>query len=93
MKANNAKDAKKLTDIPNVGEAVARDLRRIGITAPLQLKGKDGLKLYHKLNKVTSMRHDPCMADVLMAVVDFMNGGAPKPWFAFTSRRKKLLRL
>ena len=93
MKAKIAKDAKNLMDIPNVGEAVARDLRRIGITAPTQLKGKDGLALYHKLNKVTGMRHDPCMADVLMAVVDFMNGGTPKPWFAFTSRRKKLLRL
>lgn len=89
MKAKRALDAVKLEQIPNVGKAVAEDLRAIGITA--QLQGKDGIALYHKLNKVTGVRHDPCMADTLMAAVDFMNGGKAKPWWDFTAKRKRLL--
>ena len=91
MKAKKATEAARLEQIPNVGKAVAQDLRNIGITRPDQLKGKDGLELYKRLNKVTGVRHDPCMADTLMAAVDFMNGGKPKPWWKFTAARKKLL--
>ncbi len=91
MKAKHAADAVKLEQIPNIGKAVAEDLRSIGITKPSQLQGKDGIKLYHKLNKLTGVRHDPCMADTLLAAVDFMNGGKAKPWWEFTARRKKLL--
>lgn len=92
MKAKNASSAKTLEMIPNVGKAVAEDLRNIGITKPEQLKGKDGIALYKKLNKVTGVRHDPCMADTLMAAVDFMNGGKSKPWWKFTPLRKQLLK-
>lgn len=90
-KANKATEAAILEQIPNVGKSVAQDLRKIGIARPDQLKGKDGLKLYRKLNKITGVRHDPCMADTLMAAVDFMNGGKAKPWWKFTSRRKAML--
>lgn len=90
-KAKIAAEATQLEQIPNVGKAVAQDLRDIGITQPQQLVGKDGIKLYHQLNRVTGVRHDPCMADTLMASVDFMNGGIAKPWWKFTSLRKKLL--
>lgn len=92
MKAKKASEAATLEQIPNVGKAVAQDLRNIGITRPDQLKGKDGLDLYHKLNKVTGIRHDPCMADTLMAAVDFMNGGKAKPWWKFTSERKRRMK-
>lgn len=92
MKAKKSSEAATLEQIPNIGKAVAGDLRDIGITRPEQLKGKDGIALYHKLNKATGVRHDPCMADTLMAAVDFMNGGKPKPWWTFTQKRKTLLR-
>lgn len=92
MKAKKASDALQLEHIPNIGKAVAEDLRGIGITKPTQLKGKDGIALYHKLNKMTGVRHDPCMADTFIAAVDFMNGGTAKPWWKFTEKRKKLLR-
>jgi hypothetical protein len=91
MKAKKASEATRLEHIPNVDKAVAQDLRNIGITKPEQLQGKDGIELYHKLNKTTGVRHDPCMADTLMAAVDFMNGGKPKPWWKFTAKRKTLL--
>ncbi|MEZ4846858.1 MAG: helix-hairpin-helix domain-containing protein [Bdellovibrionota bacterium] len=82
--------AEHLEQIPNIGKACAEDLRLMGITKPSQLKGKNGLRLYDQLCRVTGVRHDPCMADTLMAAVDFMNGGKPKPWWAFTSERKKI---
>ena len=63
MKAKQASDARKLEDIPNIGGALAGDLRVISITRPSQLKGKDGLRLYAKLNQVTGARHDPCVAE------------------------------
>ncbi len=91
-KAKRASEAAILEQIPNVGKAVAQDLRNIGITRPDQLKGKDGLKLYHKLNKTTGVRHDPCMADTLMAAVDFMSGGKAKPWWKFTELRKRKMK-
>lgn len=92
MKAKKAVDAHKLEDIPNIGKAVVEDLKLLGITKPKQLIGKNGLKLYARLNKITGVRHDPCMADTFMAAVDFMNGGRPRPWWDFTDERKKLLR-
>lgn len=92
MKAKIASEAQTLEQIPNVGVAVAKDLRIIGISHPSDLIGKDGLELYHLLNEITGLRHDPCMADTFLAAVDFMNGGKAKPWWEFTSKRKGLLR-
>ena len=92
MKTQHAKDAVRLEDIPNIGKFLADDLRSIGIVHPQDLKGKDGIKLYKKLNQVTGSRHDPCVADTFLAAVDFINGGSAKPWWAFTAKRKKLLK-
>ncbi len=63
MKAKKAAEAKRLEDIPNIGKSIANDLRGIGIKTPTQLKGNDGLELYHKLNKTTGVRYDPCVAN------------------------------
>jgi len=57
-KATAAWHAKTLTDIPNIGPAMARDLSLLGITRPAHLVGKDPLHLYHKLNEVTGVRQD-----------------------------------
>ena len=92
MKARHAKEAIHLEDIPNIGQSLAEDLRMIGIFDPQDLKGKDGLTLYHRLNQITGARHDPCVADTFLAAVDFINGGSAKPWWAFTAKRKKLLK-
>ena len=92
-KAKNASEAQFLEQIPNIGKAVAEDLRILKVTHPHQLKGQDGLELYRRLNHVTGIHHDPCMADTLMAAVDFMNGGMPKPWWHFTEKRKQLLKI
>ncbi|MCL4152334.1 UNVERIFIED_CONTAM: hypothetical protein GTU68_040309 [Idotea baltica] len=33
--------------------------------------------------------HDPCVLDVLIAAVDYMNGNPPQKWWAYTAERKK----
>ncbi len=87
-KAARAAAARELTDIPNIGPALARDLRAVGIEKPAQLKRRNAFNLYQQLNAATGQRHDPCVLDTFMAAVDFMNGNPPAPWWAFTSERK-----
>lgn len=91
MKAKTASQATKFEHIPNVGPRIANDFYTLGLREPQDLKGKDPLKLYEQLNRKTGQCHDPCVLDTFMAVVDFMNGGKPKPWWAFTKARKKFL--
>jgi hypothetical protein len=79
-----------LTDLPNVGPAIEKELRRIGIERPQQLVGQDALEIYMRLCEATGRRQDPCLLDTLMSVVDFMNGGEPKVWWAYTAERKRL---
>lgn len=81
----------RLEDLPNVGRAIAEDLHTIGIHAPGDLIGEDPLAMYHRLNTRTGVRHDPCVADAFMAIVDFMAGGPARPWWAFTAERKRRL--
>jgi hypothetical protein len=83
--------AAALTDIPNVGPATAADLRRLGIAAPRDLAGRDPIALYHELQRLTGMRHDPCVADVFIAAVRWVERGDGRPWWAHTARRKRLL--
>lgn len=35
--------------------------------------------------------HDPCLLDVFIAVVEFVNGGRARSWWEFTSERKRRL--
>ncbi|HEY1439048.1 MAG TPA: helix-hairpin-helix domain-containing protein [Casimicrobiaceae bacterium] len=80
-----------LEDLPNVGKAVAADLRVLGIRAPAQLKRKDPYALYDALNRRTGVRHDPCLLDTFIAAVRFVEGGLAKPWWAYTPERKRTL--
>ena len=89
--AGAAQDVAALEDIPNVGPAVAADLRRLGITAPADLLGRDPYALYEGLWEKTGQRHDPCLLDTFIAAVRFMAGGPKKPWWAYTAERKRRL--
>ena len=75
MKSPNRQTVSKLTDLPNIGKAMARDLRLINIQHPKDLIGKDGYQLYDELCKVTGKKHDPCVIDVFLSVIHFMEGG------------------
>jgi hypothetical protein len=91
-KAATADECRALEQLPNVGPAMARDLRRLGIHTPQALKDRDGVQLYHALCEATGHRQDPCVLDTFLAVVDFMNGAPPAPWWAYTARRRALTR-
>ena len=90
MKASNSKEVKIFTDIPNIGPAMMKDFKLIGIADPQDLKKKDPFDLYQRLCTITCKRHDPCVLDTFMAAVDFMNGNAARPWWHYTAKRKKL---
>jgi len=90
-KRKPAAEAATLEDLPNVGKAIAADLRALGIRQPAQLKRKNPYALYDRLNRVTGLRHDPCLLDTFIAVVRFVEGGPAKPWWAYTAERKRAL--
>ena len=79
----------KLTDLPNVGPAMARDLVLIGIRAPRDLVARDPLELYQLLCERTRVCQDPCVLDTFMSVTDYVGGSEPRPWWAYTDERKR----
>ncbi len=81
----------KLTDLPNIGPAMARDLMAIGIVAPDKLWGRSAHEMYETLCRVTGVRHDPCVLDVFLSITRFMEGNDPKPWWHYTRERKEYL--
>lgn len=79
----------QLTDLPNVGRAIAEDLRVLGVRCPQDLQGMDAFALYHALCEVQGMQVDPCMLDVFLSLEDFMAGGDAQPWWHYTAERKR----
>lgn len=90
-KATCAAEAKRLTDIPNIGMAAAADLVALGIHTPADVKRMDPFQAYDALRDAQGRLHDPCVLDTFMAAHDFMNGGPAQPWWNFTEQRKTLL--
>lgn len=84
-------DLEDLEDIPNVGKAVAGKLRTLGIRRPEDLTGTDPYELYDRLNATTGMRHDPCLLDVFISAVRYVEGAPPLPWWSYTAERKAAL--
>jgi predicted GIY-YIG superfamily endonuclease len=78
-----------LEDIPNIGPAVAADLRQLGITTPGDLPGRDPYAMYEDLCRITGQRHDPCLLDTFIAAVRYMEGEPKKPWWKYTAERKR----
>ena len=89
-KAATAADCQTLEQLPNVGPAMAADLRALGILVPAQLRGRDAHELYRALERQSGKRQDPCVLDTFMAIVDFIAGADPLPWWAYTATRKRL---
>jgi hypothetical protein len=89
-KAARAEDCHTLETLPNIGPAMASDLRALGIQHPRELAHRDAFVLYQALCAYTGKRQDPCVLDTFMAATDFMRGAAPAPWWAYTAQRKLL---
>lgn len=87
-KARDAADCETLEQLPNIGPAIAADLRSIGVLHPRELAARDAFVLYQQLCAKTGKRQDPCVLDTFMAATDFMRGAPPQPWWVYTRQRK-----
>ena len=81
----------ELEQLPNVGPAVAADLRRLGVARPQDLLERDPYAMHDELCRLTTQRHDLCLLDTFIAAVRFMAGSPAKPWWAYTTERKREL--
>ena len=91
MKNPDRERVTRLEALPSIGTAMAGNLQLIGIDHPKKLIGKEPFKLYELLCATSGKSYDPCVIDVFMSVVHFMEGGEPLPWWSFTDKRKKHL--
>jgi predicted GIY-YIG superfamily endonuclease len=89
--SKKVREVARLEDIPNVGPAVAADLRQLGITSPAGLPGRDPYALYDDLCRITGQRHDPCVLDTFIAAVRYMEGAPKRPWWKYTAERKRVM--
>lgn len=89
-KALRAAECETFEQLPNVGPAMAGDLRALGLQHPRELAHRDPFVLYQTLCAHTGKRQDPCVLDTFMAITDFMRGAAPAPWWIYTAQRKVL---
>jgi hypothetical protein len=89
-KAASAQACLHLEQLPNVGPAMAGELRSLGIHQPQELAQRDAFSLYQALCARHGKRQDPCVLDTFMAITDFMRGAAPAPWWTYTARRKQV---
>lgn len=84
-------EIRNFQDIPNVGRAIEKDFILLGIKQPIELIGRDPYQMYSDLCNITGKRHDPCVIDVFISAVRYMEGGRPKKWWEFTKERKEKL--
>lgn len=61
MKARRPEQARELEELPNIGRAIAADLRAVGIMEPRQLAELAPLSVYLCLGAVMGKRQDPCV--------------------------------
>jgi len=87
-KALSCASISHLEQLPNVGKAAVADLHLLGITEPGQLKGRDPYQMYDELCATSKISHDPCVYDVFISIVKFMDGEPPLAWWHYTAERK-----
>ena len=83
---------RKLEGIPNIGKAIAADLRCIGILTPAQLAEHNPLATYRALADTMGQRHDPCVLYTLIAADHFLRHGETLPWWKFSVQGRELLK-
>ena len=81
-----------IRELPNVGIAIEKDLALLGITSPDDLVGKDPYQMYSDLCNMTGKRHDPCVIDIFISIVRYMDGEPARKWWEYTEERKNRLR-
>jgi len=82
-------NVRRFQDIPNIGPAFERNLMLLGLNQPTELIGMDPYRMYEDLCAITRKRQDPCVIDVFMSAVRYMEGGPARKWWEFTEERRK----
>ena len=77
-----------LTDLPNIGQEMRKDLVLMGIVEPSQLIGLCPYEMHRTLSELSNAEQDPCVIDVFIAITRFMSGEEPQPWWKYTAERK-----
>ena len=84
-------DIEDFNKIPNVGSATIRYLNILGVNTPFELIGQNPYMMYRELCEITGKIFDPCLADVFISAVKFMEGEPPQKWWYYTKKRKAIL--
>jgi pathogenicity locus Cdd1 protein len=89
---SSAADRAALADLQRlsgVGPSIARDLVSLGFRRADQLRGQDPLKLYHRLERLTGSRQDPCVLDTFACAVWHAEHPRAKPrkWWEWSRKR------
>ena len=79
----------ELRDLRNIGAAMLRDFKLLGITTVPQLAVQEVDALYTRLCLLTGKRHDPCVHDTFAAAIHQAKTGEALNWWAFTPLRKE----
>jgi hypothetical protein len=82
-----AKD--ELLTLRNIGPAMRRDFKLLGISTRAQLARKSPDALYLKLSRLTGSRQDPCVWDTFAAAIQQARSGEALPRWEFTAQRKQ----
>jgi len=77
MRKESAKN--DLTQIPYVGNSIANDFKRIGITKISDLQGKNPEELYSQICAMQGHRIDRCLLYVCRSSVYFAENKNPDP--------------
>ncbi|MGL1930596.1 MAG: helix-hairpin-helix domain-containing protein [Desulfotalea sp.] len=85
-------DVKDLKNIPNVGPATIKYLNAVGVSIPLELVGKNPYLMFEELCNISGKQFDPCLLDVFISAVYFIEGAPAKDWWQYTKERKDYLR-
>lgn len=78
-------------EIPNVGKAIEKYFPLLGIEEPGELITRDPYQMYDEICKITNKRLDPCLLDVFISAVKYMQGEPAKKWWEYTQERKLTL--
>lgn len=91
MRTSPVNPPRNLEAIPNIGKAIADDLRCISILTPAQLAARDPLATYRALAGCMGQRHDPCVLYTLIAADHFLRHGETIPWWKFSTQGREML--
>ena len=81
--------AERLRTLMNVGPAMERDLTVLGIRNIAELASADASDLFHRLERHSRSRVDPCVYDTFCAIIHEAKTGEKTPWYAWTEGRKR----